>query len=287
MTATWTEHATQARTYLINLATSNERLEHATSHLRRANIPFERVDAVDGRNKSARDFSEYDDRMARRKYGRSLSGGEVGCFLSHRRCIEQFLATEQLHALVLEDDLVMPEDFLETLRHLLTQLDQSYRGEWDVVNLGRPPKKYFRVLDDFSCGGVHAKLCAAHYFPLQTFALLWTREGGRAFWKASRTIYAPVDQFLRDWCAETSRGFALTPPLVGVARGSSDIANRLSDRLMTNWLAYWTFKNLRLLRNLRRARQAMLAAGGAQASGGIRTGYYLDPGLCMSQSLRQ
>ncbi len=245
------------KTYLINLDSSRERLEHASNVLRHAGIGFERVAAVDGRNKAARDFVEYNDKMARRQYGRPLSGGELGCFLSHRACVERFLATEEPYVLVLEDDLVMPEDVSLMLRHLLAWLDQSYRRKWDVINLGRTPRKYFRVLSVLSLGGWPVELCVAHYFPLQTFALLWTREGAHAFLEASQTIYAPIDQFLRDWCAETARGLALTPSLIGVKRGKSEIGNKLIHRLFLNWFAYWTFKNLRLLRNHRKARRAI------------------------------
>ena len=257
MAATMWEEKAWPKTYLINLASSRERLEQATIALRRAGMEFERVAAVDGRQKSADVFREYNRKMARRQYGRPLSGGEVGCFLSHRACVERFLATKEPYALVLEDDLLMPEDFPQTLRLVLAWLDQSYGGKWDVINLGRTPKKYFREVQVFEPGGVPVTLCVACYFPLCTFALLWTREGAAAFLAASQTFAAPVDQFLRDWCAETARGLALTPALIGVVRGKSEIGNTLADRLFSNWFTYWFYKNRRLLRNQRKARRAV------------------------------
>jgi glycosyl transferase, family 25 len=249
--------------FVVNLESSSQRLDRMTDQLSSAGIEFQRVPAVDGRAAAAESFSEYDGKLALRRYGRPMSGPEVGCFLSHRRSAEQFLSTDEEFALVLEDDTYMPDEFLAILMQLSNVLRSNDPGSWDIINLGNPPKKYARPWTEIRHGLDTFSLCRSFYFPLGTFALIWNRSGAEEFLRQSERVYAPVDQFIRDWCAATGRGLALAPSLVGVDRSQSDIRPRLSDRLKLNLIRYWTIKNLRLLKNHRQAKQSMRVASEA------------------------
>ncbi|MBX3423682.1 MAG: glycosyltransferase family 25 protein [Pirellulaceae bacterium] len=262
--------------WIVNLADCHRRLAQVTEELERADLPFQRVQAVDGRGVLATSFPEYHNQLALRRYGRPLSGSEMGCFLSHRRCAQQFLSSNAQLALVLEDDVRIPADFRLLLGRLLSWLEEHYQNQWDVLNLGNPSHKFSRQLAEFriplgtgnstnqldssacvaSCNSY--RLMAAHYFPLGTFAVLWNRRGAQAFLDSTQSIYAPVDQFLRDWCARTGRGLAVDPAPIGVDRSQSFIRHRLRDRLSHNLLHYWAVKNLRLIRNQFAARQKWL-----------------------------
>jgi glycosyl transferase family 25 len=269
-------------TYLINLRSSRQRLFAMTEQLEGQGISFQRIEAVDGRGLRADQFDGYDASMARWHYGRPMSGPEVGCFLSHRRFAEEFLRSEHQLALVLEDDTFLPCDLLKTVSKI-TECLQNVAENWDVVNLGNPPEKYCHRLTQFFQGNQAHDLSHAFYFPLGTFALLWSRSGAEAFLDASRLIYAPIDQFLRDWCAGDGNGYALSPPLIGVDRSQSYIRHRLSDRLKLNLPRYWMMKNVRLLRNQRRARRRFrfkLAENQYNASGGDISSKRLTASMC-------
>jgi glycosyl transferase, family 25 len=247
--------------YVINLADCHERLENTTASLCGAGLEFSRFDAVDARNRQTTDFPEYDDQMARRRYGRPLFSGEIGCFLSHKGCVDLFLKSEQRFALIVEDDLSVSEEFGDFLLQVVRWLDQSYCGSWDVVNLGNSPKKHFTKVKHFNLRNERLDLCAAHYFPLGTFALLWNRAGAISFEERSRTIYAPIDQFLRDWCSATGRGLAFDPSPVNHLDSKGQIARSLLERIKTNNLMlYWIRKNVRLIKNQIRARRSLASS---------------------------
>ena len=92
-------------TFLINLDGSDDRLAGATALLNGIGLPFERLAAFDGRGIPADRLPDYDPQECRRRFGRHLSGGEVGCYQSHLAAARRFLASDARFGLVLEDDL--------------------------------------------------------------------------------------------------------------------------------------------------------------------------------------
>ena len=48
--------------------------------------------------------------------GRKLVGGEVGCYLSHKRCVSEFLASDYDFVIVLEDDLEIVSDLIPVVK---------------------------------------------------------------------------------------------------------------------------------------------------------------------------
>ena len=95
--------------WVINLAGSPERMEHARAELQGADFALVRVDAFDGCGKALDDFDGYDDARARRFMGRSMSTGELGCYVSHLRALRAFLDSGDDAALILEDDFKFTE----------------------------------------------------------------------------------------------------------------------------------------------------------------------------------
>lgn len=94
---------------LINLKTSQDRLQEISETLTKLNINFERVEAIDGRllSESTKRRLTYplDHFDSKVKFTRELTPGEIGCFLSHRECWKKLLASREKFALVMEDDI--------------------------------------------------------------------------------------------------------------------------------------------------------------------------------------
>jgi glycosyl transferase family 25 len=107
--------------YLINLDRSPERLMLMQEQFARLEIPFERIPAVDGRGATA-------DRHNWRHHA-PLRDGEVGCYLSHIKALEAFLASGAACGLILEDDTVLGDGLLRILAVL------QGRRDWDLVKL--------------------------------------------------------------------------------------------------------------------------------------------------------
>lgn len=126
----WSDPAVlRLRTYLINLDRAEDRLAFMSEELSRMGLPFERVSAIDGRN-IAFPIPEFDAVAYRRCHGRQANPSEVGCYLSHIECARRLLASGEPHALILEDDLIFPEDFGDLLRASL-----SVEATWDILRL--------------------------------------------------------------------------------------------------------------------------------------------------------
>ena len=118
------------KAYLINLDRSPERLAAMTARLAALGLPWVRVAAVDGRLFGPLPWPGYDHRAYDRNWGKAHHPNEVGCYLSHVRALEAFLADTASFGLILEDDCVFDED----LPAVLDQLAGRAAG-WDVVKL--------------------------------------------------------------------------------------------------------------------------------------------------------
>ena len=203
-------------TLLINLDASGPRLSAAAAQLEAAGLSWERLPAVDGRDRAPESFAGYDGPSVRRAWGRDLSGGEIGCYLSHFAALDRFLASDQTLLLVLEDDFRLRADAPAAIRAIAAAHASGALGDWSVANLSRRPRKFFTPLTAIP-GGV---LGRAAYFPTLTTALMWTRAGAAAF-AADRTIRGPIDEILRNRFSRCGGGLACRPPPVPPAPGAS------------------------------------------------------------------
>ncbi len=215
--------------YLINLDGSDERLASARRQLEGAGVAFQRVPAFDGRKLRIEQFPDYDPRAALHYLGRPMRGGEIGCYLSHLDCARRFLATDAPHAVVLEDDMQLTPGFAEGVRKVLDWLATQPIG-WDLINIGSPRHKIYTVVHGFGAGGRHHDLTLAHYFPMTTTGLIWSRPGAQAFVDGHRTIWAAVDNYFRWWQTRAGRGLAVWPPLVTTTGAESEIADAGANR---------------------------------------------------------
>ena len=246
--------------YVINLQGSDARLTAATEALGAGGIAFQRLAAFDGRGKRPEDLPLYDPAKARAVFGRALTGGEVGCFLSHLEGARQFLATHADYGLVLEDDLAVVDGARQVLDAVLQRLGTGAAvTPWHVMNVGQGARGWFTGLGDMGRGH---QLVRAHYFPVTTTALLWNRVGAAAFLRDAGAVTMPVDHWLRIWATEAGSGLALNPPIFPAMGAQSEIdavGGRMAERRGVRYL--WT-KQVRLWRVKRAAGRAKRAFEG-------------------------
>ena len=96
------------RVFLINLACRPDRLSLMETQLSSLELPFSRIDAVDGLGDS--DIGYPDNHPI-------LSKAEYACYLSHLKLWQAFVETGDSHCLVLEDDVVLAKSIPNILRH--------------------------------------------------------------------------------------------------------------------------------------------------------------------------
>jgi len=108
--------------FLINLDRRSDRLKFITEQLNKIGIEAERVSAVDGNllNPDPRIGNGWNHK------------GVAGCALSHRKVIELAKERQYSNFLVIEDDTVFCDDFLEKLDFFMQQVPH----DWDMLYFG-------------------------------------------------------------------------------------------------------------------------------------------------------
>jgi len=206
--------------YVINLEGSAERLSSAAAQLSAAGLAFKRVPAFDGRGLAVADFPGYDPKRALAYMGRPLRGGEVGCYLSHLDAARRIAAGPSPVGLVFEDDMALLPRSGGVLREL-AEWAGARAADWDLINLG--PNRHKIYTEILRLGNGAHTVTRAHYFPVTTTGLMWSRAGAQTFVQTHEAIFAPVDNFFRHWLTRTDRGFAIWPPLVHTTGAGSEI----------------------------------------------------------------
>lgn len=117
---------------LINLRRSHERRQKMEVQLKTLGISYEILNAVDGRQEKERLFKDVAVEEFRKNVGREVLDGEIGCYHSHLKAWRQLMESECESLLVLEDDVVFCEDFIEAVRLCLLKNEH-----WDIVKLNR------------------------------------------------------------------------------------------------------------------------------------------------------
>lgn len=206
---------TQPFVQLINLDRDTERLRQSEDALSAIGLQFNRLPAVIGT-----DVADNHRAKSLKLLGRALYPGELGCYASHLRAIDLFLETDASFALVLEDDAVPAPDAAQRLNSLIGSLPDLHL--WDLINLGKPVKSLMTPVGRELCNP-DLGLCHAHYPPVTTTAILWSRGGARAFRLLHSDHILPVDVAIQSWGSKTDRTLALQDPIFCARDGESTI----------------------------------------------------------------
>jgi len=149
------------------------------------------IEAVDGRDPAqVTGVTVRNGDAHRPAYPFPLAPGEIGCFLSHRRCWRRILAEGWDHALIVEDDLAIAPDRLRAALALIeahTTPDSYIRLP---VKQRENPAQVLGETDGL-------RLILPRVIGLQTVAQVVGRGAAERLLKASETIDRPVDTFLQ------------------------------------------------------------------------------------------
>lgn len=179
------------KAYLINLDRRPDRLERFRALADRLGFDFERIPAVDGT------APELEERAA--GLPRGWSGPRVGpyvlaCFESHRAAWRRLLDSGEPYALILEDDLVLAEDFGDLVNEtvparswLPPDCDILRLETWNIMtHIERKPR-----------GRAHGRgIHRLRGGMLGTGACVITARAARFLLRETQDIRDPVDQVL-------------------------------------------------------------------------------------------
>lgn len=217
------------------------------ARLDQLNVPFERFDAVDGRQTPHPLFAKYCDRLRRRYRRTVMSGGELGCFASHyllwQRCVE---LDEPI--VVMEDDVVIDDSFVEALQEA-----KKCIGTFPYIRLAGTSlrKAPYEIL-----GKVGAFDLTDHVRgPTGTLCYVIHPSAAQRMIAASDQWYLAVDDQLDRYWIHGIDCMSLMPFPVRVGQNPSDIQRKPKDRRIVSVLLRECFRRLEIIRRDRYRRK--------------------------------
>ncbi|MCI5059977.1 MAG: glycosyltransferase family 25 protein [Alphaproteobacteria bacterium] len=181
--------------YVISLKGSDDRRARIEREFEAIGLEFEFFDAVDGRGFDVPNHPEYDAARRRRYFGKDLTGGELGCTLSHKHLYQKMVDEGIERALLFEDDVILREGFLAVLKSL-----ENCPVPYDMIRfLGSPKLERLKMrpvglLDDKHWLTRHSGM------PGGTHASLMTLGGAQKVLPHMQRNVFPVDALMgRSW----------------------------------------------------------------------------------------
>ncbi|NLR98580.1 glycosyltransferase family 25 protein [Rhizobium sp. P38BS-XIX] len=113
----------QLRIYVINLDRSRDRWERLRGQAEDYGLDVIRIEAVDGREVAEADRLDFHPKSFIYHNGRKLLAGEYGCYRSHLLALEQFVASEDEMAIIMEDDVELNERLIARATAAMKSVD--------------------------------------------------------------------------------------------------------------------------------------------------------------------
>lgn len=180
------------RIFMINLARRPDRRKRMNSCFDELGLEVTTLEAVDGKtlNESALQDINFLPGYADPYHKRSMTLGEIGCFLSHYNVWKETVEKQYENVLVLEDDVRFEPFFRAKVERLMDDLHRL--GDWDLVYFGR---KRLQDSDEPWVEGSEMLVRAGYSYWTLGYALSF--RGARKLLDAeplSRLV--PVDEYL-------------------------------------------------------------------------------------------
>ncbi|MFT6269027.1 MAG: glycosyl transferase family 25 [Alphaproteobacteria bacterium] len=190
--------------FLINLARSEDRLEHSEKQLNALGIEFERLEAIDGATLTEAQIHQHYDETANLKlYKKNLSAGEIACYLSHRKAWKRIIDDNLDYAVILEDDSAADSNFI-ALHSALSKL-----RNWDYIRIANFPQKY-TINERIDVDSAH-ELVHFNQIPINTAAQVVSMKGAKQLYSQTTHFCRPVDIDLKHYWEKGFDLLGLTP----------------------------------------------------------------------------
>ena len=182
--------------------------------------PYQIVDAVDGATLDLSTLNRLRQDSVRLRHGHDLIPGEIGCFLSHYQMWESFVQENIPVALILEDDVVLSDDFAEVVSEMVAE-----KWRWDIILLDT--RKYHKGKTIRTVGGEKYSIIRVNRRILGTGAYLINNRAAKNLVSYCYEIRAPIDELFGEWWHNGLAFYCLCPRLAnhGGAEDST-IGNR-------------------------------------------------------------
>ena len=208
-------------TFVISLPEATDRRTRLTKIFEDLGLEFEFIDAVDGRQFDVLNHPNYAPSQRLRYFGKHITGGEIGCLLSHKNIYQKMINENINRALIFEDDVIIHDGFLKTLREI-----QTISVPFDMIRFLSSPK-----LERLNLRNVY-KFKNGRYLVRHTgmpggaHATLITLNGAKKLIKHLDKTPFPIDALMgRNWLTGIN-WYTVRPGLVAQDR---DIESMIGD----------------------------------------------------------
>ena len=201
---------------VVSLTDATDRRHRTAVQLGRLGLPFEFIDAVDGRAEMPAGSSRLGTLL---EIGRTMTGTEVGCALSHAAAYRRLVDSPAGVGLILEDDV----DIDPRLIDLVTAIDQLPPG-WDIVTLFHGMRTQLAGPTQPVATEVAVRRLL-HSFG--TVGYILNHEAAAQLVERTDPVRLPADELLFRPGVSSLRTYATIPPLV--RDGAFDSLIRGSD----------------------------------------------------------
>ena len=171
---------------IVNLKRKPEKMEYMKKQLQKTNKEYYFFEAVDGENDLNCHTFKIADEWFDPYTSKAMTKGEIGCALSHFYIWKNMYQNNVDRIIVLEDDIVMDDNFDALLDEYLKQIDQEY----DMLYLGR--KAINKDKETFLTDNI-----IEPKYSYWTCGYLLTLQGSKKLVESNYTnALIPVDEFL-------------------------------------------------------------------------------------------
>ncbi|XP_039177504.1 inactive glycosyltransferase 25 family member 3 isoform X2 [Crotalus tigris] len=234
--------------FLINLARRPDRRQRMLEALYELEIDPLLVDAIDGRALNSSSIKKLGIDLLPGYYdpfsGRTLTKGEVGCFLSHHHVWKEVVERGLEKSLVLEDDIRFEAYFKRRLAKLMDALERT-QFDWELIYLGRKQVNS----DEEEEAVVEIPNLVVPEYSYWTLAYVLSRRGAQKLVQARPlSKILPVDEFLpimydkhpnedykKYFRSRDLRAFSVRPYLAYPAHYAGDAAWMSDTEFSTIW----------------------------------------------------
>lgn len=229
--------------FLLNLDASQDRLAFMDQQFADLSLKYQRISAVDGRTLAQAEIDKiYHAKLNAKQFYQPLNKGEIGCYLSHRKCWQKIVDEQLAWAVILEDDCVLNPNLAKII-HMMS-VDEPLKN-WDYLKLTylKPGCKLTASaalphLDNFT-------LVDFYKVPITTKAQIVSFQGAKKLLAATKQIGRPIDVDIQNYWQLNIRVLGLLPAAI-------DAQENFSSEIKKCDSAQPTKKNIkRLLKRLK------------------------------------
>lgn len=227
---TASQHSDLPLVLVINLKGHEQRMASLGCQLETLGLTYQRIEGVLGMQADLKDPHLFNQRAYRANHGKLPSPGELGCYLSHLRCMEMLLNSSHTCALILEDDAILGSNIIDAIT-----TSTACKSDWDTLRLQGFHGTPAWTVKTLIVNNIRYTL-ASHFKPTGcSAAYLVNRKAATRYCQGLLPMSVPYDhEFILGWKYRI-RFRSLLPYAVGHPRSQSTITRGRKIAPLKRW----------------------------------------------------